>query len=369
MKFVIFGLTMSSSWGNGHATLWRALCRALHARGHRVIFFERDMPYYAWHRDEVRPRGCDLRLYTAWKDVRESAARELDDADVAMVTSYCPDARAATALVLDSTASLRTFYDLDTPVTLARLADGETVEYLPEHGLAAFDLVLSYTGGRALKELERLLGARAVAPLYGSVDPEVHAPAAGHDRFRCALSYLGTYSADRQAAVDRLFLASAALRPALRFTLAGSQYPADFRWLPNVFYVSHMPPGDHPAFYGSSALTLNVTRGPMAAMGFCPSGRLFEAAACGTAILSDWWDGLDAFFAPGREILIASTTEEAVSAIDMPDAERAAIARRGRERALDCHTAAHRAAELEAIVARAMPAGATARLASAQETA
>jgi spore maturation protein CgeB len=347
MKLVIFGLTVSSSWGNGHATLWRGLCRALHGRGHEVVFYERDVPYYAHHRDQREPQGCQLRLYSEWEDVLPEARRQLRDADVGMVTSYCPDARAASAVVLESRVGSRVFYDLDTPVTLTRLRDGEVVDYVPVGGLGAFDLVLSYTGGRALADLRSALGARTVVPLYGSVDPDVHRPVPPDPRLVCDLSYLGTYSADRQDALTRLFLAPARHRPSRRFTLAGSMYPLDFQWTPNMFYLSHLPPGDHPAFYCSSALTLNITRGPMAEMGFCPSGRLFEAAACGTAIVSDWWEGLDGFFTPGEEILIAHDTDAAVAALDLSDLERSAIGRRGRERALDCHTAAIRARELE----------------------
>jgi spore maturation protein CgeB len=358
MKLVIFGLTISSSWANGHATLWRGLCRALHARGHEVLFFERDVPYYAQHRDEREPRGCSLRLYSAWNDVCAEARRCLREADVAIVTSYCPDGRAAAMEVLGSRA-FKVFYDLDTPVTLARLRDGEPIAYLPEHGLAGFDLVLSYTGGRALDELQRTLGARAVAPLYGSVDPDVHRPVPASAALECDLSYLGTYAADRQSALDRLFLEPARRRPARRFTLAGSQYPRDFAWTPNIFYLSHLPPGDHAAFYCSSGWTLNITRGPMAAMGYCPSGRLFEAAACGAAILSDGWEGFDGFFEPGREIVLAAGPGGAVDALDLGSAERRAIGRRARERALDCHTSAIRAVELERILGVVEPARAS----------
>lgn len=198
MKIVVFGLTISSSWGNGHATLWRGLCRALAARGHDVIFFERDVSYYAAHRDAVSPAGCDLRLYSDWESVRGEATRAVRQADVAMVTSYCPDAQTASDLVLESTSGLRVFYDLDTGVTLARLTAGESVAYLRPGGLADFDLVLSYTGGRALTELCDRLGARRVAPLYGSVDPDAHCQVDASEMPRADLSYLGTYASDRQ---------------------------------------------------------------------------------------------------------------------------------------------------------------------------
>ncbi|HEY0778535.1 MAG TPA: glycosyltransferase [Gemmatirosa sp.] len=356
MRLVVFGLTVSSSWGNGHATLWRALIHALARQGHAVTFFERDVSYYAAHRDVTELPAGELVLYAAWDDVRERARRALADADVAMTTSYCPDAIDAARLMLDARASnangaggpLATFYDLDTPVTFARLDAGEHVPYLPADGLGAFDLVLSYTGGRALDALRTRLGARRVAPLYGSVDPTVHCPAAARADWRCDLSYIGTYAADRQAVVDALFLEPARRRPAARFVLAGSQYPADFAWTPNTWYLAHLPPADHPAFYASSRLTLNTTRGAMAAMGWCPSGRLFEAAACGVPILTDTWDGLDAFFTPGHEILVARTSEDALAALARPDAELRAIAARARERTLDEHTADRRARTLVA---------------------
>ena len=176
MKLAIFGLTISSSWGNGHATLWRGLCRCLSEQGHRVVFFEHDVPYYAGARDLYEmPGGDELVLYQSWHDIVRRAEREIDDSDVAIVTSYCPDAIPATELILGSRA-LSVFYDLDTPVTLSRRARGEVNFYIGPRGLADFDLVLSYTGGGALDALREELGARFVAPLYGHVDPDVHRP-------------------------------------------------------------------------------------------------------------------------------------------------------------------------------------------------
>lgn len=356
MKLVVFGLSVSSSWGNGHATLWRALIAALARRGHRIVFFERDVPYYASHRDLTElPRGWGtLVLYPDWQAIRARAEHELRDADVAIVTSYCADGIAASEVVLGSRANVRAFYDLDTPVTLARLRAGESVPYLPPGGLGDFDLVLSYTGGRALAELRTRLGAGCVAPLYGSVDPAVHHPVAAVSDYAADLSYLGTYAADRQQALAMLFVAPARRMPTRRFLIGGAQYPPDFPWADNIFFKRHLPPAEHPAFYGSCALTLNVTRSAMAEMGHCPSGRLFEAAACGAPVLSDAWDGLEAFFTPGEEILVARTTEETIAAVDRPRPELAAIGRRARERTLAEHTADHRAQELERALAAAL---------------
>lgn len=364
MKLVVFGLSVSSSWGNGHATLWRALVRAMARRGHRVVFFERDVPYYARHRDLTALPGGELILYREWAEVLPVARQRLRDAEVAMVTSFCPDAVAATELALVSRAALRVFYDLDTPVTLARMRAGEPVDYLGPRGLRDFDLVLSYTGGRALGELRARLGARRVAPLYGSVDPEVHRPVAPLPRFRCDLSYLGTYAADRQAAVEALFLEPARRLPGQTFLLGGPLYPPDFPWRENIRYVEHVAPPEHPAFYASSRLTLNVTRRAMAEMGYCPSGRLFEATACGAAVISDTWEGLERFFTPGEEILTARSPADVTEALECGEAELERIRRAGRERTLEEHSADRRARELEEALEAALGAGAAAEPAS-----
>jgi spore maturation protein CgeB len=346
MKLVVFGLSVSSSWGNGHATLWRGLIRALAELGHRVVFYERDVPYYAEHRDLLQLDYGELKLYTDWEGVTSEAQRDIGDADASIVTSYCPDGAAASDLVLAGSSGLRVFYDLDTPITLERLRRGEPVLYLPVEGLAGFELVLSYTGGVALDELRQRLGARRVVPLYGSVDPRVHYPVAPVERYRADLSYLGTYAEDRQDALLRLLIEPARRLATGRFLIGGAKYPQAFPWSDNIFFVRHLPPSEHCAFYCSSRVTLNVTRAPMAVMGYCPSGRLFEAAACGAVVLSDSWQGLNEFFEPRSEILVANTTDDALAALEVSDAELARISRAARERVLSDHTAERRALQL-----------------------
>jgi spore maturation protein CgeB len=358
VKIVIFGLTISSSWGNGHATLWRGLCKHLVRLGHDVVFFERDVPYYASARDLFELPGGHLELYGDWADVKQKAGFETRDADAAILTSYCPDAENVTALMFDTNV-LRVFYDLDTPVTLARLAAGETVPYIVTGGRGDFDLVLSFTGGdRVFAEFRRLLGVRHIEALYGHVDPDVHRPVADLPHYRADLSYLGTYSQDRQRALDTLFVAPARLRPDLRFLIGGAQYPADFPWSPNIFFVQHLPPSEHAAFFASSRLTLNVTREAMAAMGWCPSGRLFEAAACGAPLLSDSWDGIDEFFQPGEEILLANGRDDVLAAFDIEDSELRRIAARARERTLAEHSSEKRAQQLVGLLESAAQRGA-----------
>jgi spore maturation protein CgeB len=346
MKLVIFGLTVSSSWGNGHATIWRGLCSALARQGHRVQFFERDVPYYANHRDLHHTDHFDIVLYRSWEEVLPEARSAVREADCAVVTSYCPDGRAASDLVVEFATGMKLFYDLDTPVTLGRMQAGEDVDYIPIYGLEPFDLVLSYTGGPALTELQTRLGARRVAPLYGCADPSIHKPVAPVPRYSCDLSYLGTYAADRQATLEELFVEPARRYPEKRFVIGGAQYPMEFPWTNNIWFVRHLPPPEHPAFYSSSKLTLSVTRAAMAEMGYCPSGRLFEAAACGTPVISDTWEGLDSFFEPGREILLASSAGDVERALELDPEELKRIGQAARSRALAEHTADHRSLEL-----------------------
>lgn len=351
MHVAIFGLTISSSWGNGHATLWRSLLGAMLRRGYTVTFFEKDVPYYASTRDLWDlPRGGTLHLYSSFEEVRPEAIRALGEADLAIVTSYCPDGPEASDLVLQYGKGVRAFYDMDTPVTLDSLETGREVDYLPEHGLAGFDLVLSFTGGRALTELQSRLGARVVAPLYGSVNPEAHHPVAVVDKFRAELSYLGTYAEDRQATLERLFIQPAQERPDKQFLIGGAQYPESFPWTDNIFFTGHLEPGQHPAFFCSGRATLNVTRRAMAEYGFCPSGRLFEAAACGVPLLSDGWEGLDEFFTPGKEILRVDTAEDVLNTLSLSDAELRRVAAAAQERVLREHTADCRVRDLERIL-------------------
>lgn len=353
MKLLVFGLTISSSWGNGHATLWRGLCKGLAHLGHEVIFFERDVPYYANARDGYRlPRG-EWILYECWNDVARRVREELHDCDAAMVTSYCPDAAQACAAMCSQAGGVRVFYDLDAPITLAKLQAGEPVAYVPTTGLGDFDLVLSYAGGAALREFTRRLGARRVAALYGHVDPDVHRPVPPRAAYRADLSWLGTYAADRQATLERLFVVPARRRPERWFLIGGAQYPETFPWTQNIAFVQHVPPHDHAAFFASSRLTLNVTRAAMAQLGWCPSGRMFEAAACGATVLCDEWPGLTEFYAPGTEVLVGGDSSDTLRALECSDAELRCIGQRARERTLDEHTCHHRARTLVRLLEQA----------------
>jgi spore maturation protein CgeB len=342
LKITLFGLTLSSSWGNGHATPYRAILRALHQLGHCVTFYERDMPYYAKHRDFQECNYCELKLYSSWDEIRSQALAEAAESDVVITASYVPEGARIADELLSLDTPLRVFYDLDTPITLNRLAEGD-LDYLRASQLPAFDLVFSWTGGDALVALERDFGVKLARPLFGCVDPDVYRPVPAYAGLYCELSYMGTYALDRQAKLESMFLEAARQRPDSPFSLAGSLYPSEWQWPANVRRFEHVGPSDHPVLYCSSRLTLNLTRAEMVASGFCPSGRFFEAAACGAPIVTDWFRGLNSFFEPEEEVLVASTTREILDLLDRPDAELQRMAHRARQRTLDEHTGHERA--------------------------
>ena len=354
MKIVIFGLSITSAWGNGHATTFRSLVGSLHARGHEVVFFEKDLEWYASNRDLPDPPFCEMRVFQNWDTILPRARRELKDCDVAMVGSYFPDGIRAIDEVLESPAPVKAFYDIDTPVTVAQLRDSGATDYLQGRQIPGFDLYLSFTGGPMLRELEEDFGAQRAVPLYCSVDAEEYRAWPVHKRYQSDMSYMGTYAPDRQPKIEELFCAPAGQLPRHRFLLAGPQYPRELRWPANVRRIRHLNPRWHARFYSSSRLTLNVTRRAMVQAGYSPSVRLFEAAACAATMVSDNWPGLDSFFVPGKEILVPAGAHDVVSYLAGTDeAELRRIGRLAQERVLAEHTAERRAEQFEQYVSTA----------------
>jgi spore maturation protein CgeB len=356
VKIVICGLSITSSWGNGHATTFRALTRALRARGHEIIFFEKDVEWYASNRDMPEPPFCRVHLYEHWQDVSNLLRRELADADAAMVGSFCPDGIQAIDLMLDSSAGVKTFYDIDTPITLSRLRQGDT-EYLRRDQIPGFDVYFSFTGGSMLQELQSRFRARNAVPLYCSFDPDRYRWREPDPRYQCDLSYMGTYAPDRQKKLEELFCKPASAMPEKEFLLAGPQYPAQTVWPKNVRRIVHLEPEFHPYFYSSSLFTLNLTRDEMVKAGYSPSVRIFEAAGCGAAIISDPWPGLETFFKPDEEILLAVSSADVISFLKIDQDEARKIGRRAQERVLAEHSATRRAIEFEQIVGSKAPLG------------
>jgi spore maturation protein CgeB len=349
MHIVILGLSITSSWGNGHATTYRGLMRALVGRGHDVLFLERDKPWYAANRDLPRPPYGTTALYDNLDDLRCHFEGSVRDADLVIVGSYVPDGVQVGEWVTTTAHGIKAFYDIDTPVTLAKLARGD-YEYLTPELISRYDLYLSFTGGPTLRWLESDFGSPMARPLYCSVDPARYYPE--EYPIRWDLGYMGTYSDDRQPTLERLLLEPARTWQEGRFVVAGPQYPNTILWGRNFERLEHLSPDQHRAFYCQQRYTLNVTREDMIRAGHSPSVRLFEAAACGVPIISDYWEGIESLFKPDEEILIAHTSNDVLRYLrDLTEAERRAIGERARERALAAHTAEHRAAELEAYVA------------------
>lgn len=344
MRLVVLGLSLSSSWGNGHATTWRALLAAFAARGHEVLFLEREQPWYRANRDLTDPGFCRLAFHDGLADL-ERFAGEIRAADAVLVGSYVPEGVEVSRYVQREAGGVTAFYDIDTPVTLARLEAGDR-EYIAPEVIPGFDVYFSFSAGRALDLLEERYGARAARALYCAVDAEAYRPV--EVPIRWDLGYLGTYSDDRQPALERLLIEPARRLPDRRFVVAGPMYPDAIDWPANVERIDHLPPAEHVAFYCVQGFTLNVTRADMVRLGHSPSVRLFEAAACAVPVISDRWRGLDEVFRPDREIVIADTSDEVVALLGSAGAAaRRAIGQAARARVLAEHTAEHRAATLE----------------------
>ena len=354
MKIVFFGLSITSSWGNGHATTFRALIKGLHERGHHVTFFEQNVEWYASNRDLPRPSFCRVHVLDSWDSGRSLIKTELRDADVAVVGSYFPNGQRAIDEVLNSAARVRAFYDIDTPTTVAQLESQGTTPYLRISQIPCFDIYFSFTAGPLLEKIAHRFGAVRALPLFCSVDPEFYFRRKSAKRFACDMSYMGTFAPDRQPKIEAWLNQVAENMPRRRFIVAGPQYPENIQWARNIRRIIHLNPRWHPHLYSSSQFTLNVTRRDMVQAGYAPSVRLFEAAACGAAIISDNWAGLDSFFTPGEEILLPSSDSDVTGYLrHMSEAEIRSVGEAAQARVLDYHTSAKRALEFESTVQNA----------------
>ncbi|MFW5641198.1 MAG: CgeB family protein [Roseicyclus sp.] len=349
LDIVVFGPTITSSRGNGHATTYRALLKGLHEQEHRVRFLERDVPCHAAHRDLPDPDFCTLGLYRSLDTVLCSNAGRLMSADAVIVGSSVPEGAALIDRLLAMDLAQLCFYDIDTPETLARLARGEE-EYLARRQIPRLDLYLSLSGGAVLRRLERDWGAVRAEALHSSVDPALYRPTGAVPEWD--LGYLGTWSPDRQPALERLLIEPARRLPERRFVVAGAQLPDLADWPANVERIAHLPSHRRADFYNRQRFTLNVTRPEMIAAGWSPPARLFEAAACGTPIVSDDWRGLRELF-PDAVRIVRSTEDVVRTLVTVGEAERCAMAERARRLVLERHTGAVRAAELARVLSGA----------------
>ena len=352
LRIVMFGLSVTSSWGNGHATPYRSLIRALTMRGHDVLFLERDLPCHVGHRDVSHPLFGRTRIYASLREVKELYRREVREADMVVVGSRVPEGTEIGRWVTSTARGLRAFYDLDMPVTMAMLDRGDET-YISRELASRYNMYLSFTGGPLLEQVERKYGTLMARPLYASVDPMAYHPEPADIEWD--LGYMGTYVPDRQPMLSKLLIQPARLKKTGRLVVAGPQYPDDVAWPPNIQRIEHLPQVHHRRFYNSQRFTLNLTRMDMARAGYSPNVRLFEAAACGTPIISDSWDGLSSFFEPDSEILVARNSRDTLRYLrDISESERIAIGNRARAKVMSAHTGTHRAVELEGYIMEAL---------------
>jgi len=345
LDIVILGLSVTSSWGNGHATTWRSLIKGLAARGHNILFLEREQSWYADNRDDPQPEGATTILYHSVEELFARFEEAVGQADLVIVGSYVPDGVEVGEWVVKTARGRTAFYDIDTPITMSLLESGRT-DYLSPQLIRDYDCYLSFTGGPTLEKLEKYYRSRMARTLYCSVDADKYAPVDVPTKWN--LGYLGTYSDDRQPSLQSLLIELAERAVTDQFVVAGPQYPETIRWPANVCRIQHLPPGEHPAFYSSQRFTLNITREAMRQAGHSPSVRLFEAAACGVPLISDWWEGLDTLFIPGKEILIAKDGEDVYRFLrEFAETERLQLAHAARIRVLREHTSIARAQQLE----------------------
>ena len=357
MKLVLFGSSLVSAYWNGAATYYRGICKAMHARGHEIVFVEPDLYERQAHRDLLtNPPYAEVRVCADWDDL----ARELEQAHGADLVAKCSgvggwDMELATGVLqARRSGSLVAFWDVDAPQTLASAfaeppgVDGTFRALIPQ-----YDLILLYGGGPPVQAAYAQLGAPRAYLVYNAVDPDEYYPVDPDPDRQCDLLFMGNRMPDREQRVHDLFFRAAELAPEQRFVLGGNGW-GDCDLPANVRYVGHVPTGEHRAWNCSARLVLNINRADMAATGYSPPTRVFEAAGCGACVLTDAWQGIETFFAPGAEILVARSAHDIVELVRSVTAERAqSIGAAAHRRVLADHTYAARAADLEAILLHA----------------
>ena len=353
LRISMFGSSLVSSYWNGAATYYRGVLRALAGRGHAIRFYEPDAFERQQHRDIADPPWAKVRVYPPGEAaVAEALADAQRNSDIVIKASGVgvDDALLEREVAgMKSPGCATAFWDVDAPATLERLQgdpDDPFAKLVPR-----YDIVLTYGGGPPVVAGYQKFGARACVPIYNGLDPATHHPAPPDPRFSCDLGLVANRLPDRERRIEEYFLAVAAELGGRRFVLAGAGW--DDKPMPaNIRYVGHLYTADHNAFNASALAVLNVSRDSMAAYGYSPATRVFEAAGAGACIITDAWEGIALFFEPGREILVADSgpaVAERLARLDPAEARRIGAA--ARARALAEHTYARRVALLEDVLA------------------
>lgn len=345
LKIVILGLSITPSHENHHSTIYRGLVRELTARGHDVLFLERETEWHAKNRDLQQAPHGRTEFYSGVKELKQRFSSAIREADLIIVGSSVHEGMAIGEWVTRAARGATAFYDIDTQATMAGLIRGG-VDYISPALIPRYQIYLSCSGGPLLRYIEKHYGSPMARPLYCSVDTTLYFPE--EEALNWDLGYLGAYSDDRQRTLDRLLLEAARRWGEGSFVVAGSHYPRSVHWPRNVRHLTRLPVGSRREFYNSQRFALNVTRAGMVASGFSPAMRLFEAAACGTPIISDFWQGIGSFFKADEEILISHSADETLIYLEeISELDRRRMGYRARERVLAKHSTRHRAVELE----------------------
>jgi spore maturation protein CgeB len=351
LKIAFFGSSLVSAYWNGAATYYRGIVRALHARGHQVSFYEPDAYQRQQHRDMPDPDWARVVVYPATEVAVLAALQEAAQADIVIKASGVGVFDAlleAQVLKLQSPAPLVIFWDVDAPATLDRLQN-DAQDPFRQH-IPRYDMILTYGGGRPVMEAYQALGAKLCVPIYNALDTETHFPVVPEARFGCDLAFLGNRLPDREARVAHFFLDVAASLPHQTFMLGGSGW-GDKPMSANIKYIGHVFTQDHNAFNCTPRAVLNISRESMARYGFSPATRIFEAAGAAACLITDYWEGIDAFFEPDTEILIAKNGTEVAAIMAHLTAEEArAIGQAAYKKVLAAHTYGHRADQLETLL-------------------
>jgi spore maturation protein CgeB len=353
MKIAFFASSLVSAYWNGAATYYRGIVRALHERGHRVTFYEPDAYDRQKHRDMADPPWAKVVVYSAQSE--DEVLRTVEQARGADLVVKASGVGVHDALLeravldLQAPATRVVFWDVDAPATLDRVHGDAADPFRPL--IPRYDLVLTYGGGEPVRQAYLGLGARDCVPIYNALDPATHHPVPPEPRFECELAFLGNRLPDREARVEEFFLRAAAQLPDRRMLLGGSGW-GDKPLPANVQYLGHVYTADHNAFNCTPRAVLNVSRESMARYGFSPATRVFEAAGAAACLITDAWEGLETFFEPGTEVLVARNGDEVAQHVAALDAQRArAIGQAAYRRVLAEHTYAHRAAQIDAVLA------------------
>lgn len=347
LNIAFFGSSLVSSRWNGAATYYRGILRALHERGHRSVFYEPDAYGRQQHRDIADPPWSRVVVYSGEDGARRclDEARRADLIVKASGVGVFDDLLEARVPELKRPSQLVAFWDVDAPATLDRVERNASDPFT--RSIPRYDLVLTYGGGRPVVERYLALGARACVPIYNGVDPSTHRPAPVSRKFASDLGFLANRLPDREARADEFFFRVAASEPSLRFALGGSGWDDKPKPL-NVNYLGHVSTNDHNAFNASAGMVLNVSRESMARAGYSPATRLFEAAGAGACIVTDAWEGIDQFFEPEREIVVAEDGDAVTAALRrLGETARQRMGEAARKRVLADHSYARRALDVE----------------------